>query len=266
MDSARYLDFLASDFTLLRAAATATGDGDRGGLSLPVPTCPGWTMADLVRHVGEVYLHKTLAMRLGDFPGEQDWPSGLEDEPPLELLDRTYAGLRHELTTRAPDAPAPSWYRPQPTVAFWMRRMAQETVIHRLDAELAAQAATGQAVSPVPADVAADGVDEVLIRFLGYGSTVWVDEFAALTGPRLETEGGDDTVLVETGGATWTVRPRPDHVEVTTGTGGQVHAVVSGDPEPLLRWLWGRGQEGARCTGDGAWADYLRRLLVATTQ
>jgi hypothetical protein len=264
MDSARYLESLAADFALLRAAAIADG---AGGLAAPVPTCPGWTMADLVRHVGEVYLHKTLAMRLGDFPGEQDWPTDLEARPPLELLDRTYADLTAELTSRDPDSPAPSWYRPEPTVAFWRRRMAQETLIHRLDAELAAQAAAGHPVSLVAGDLAADGVDEVLIRFLGYGSIAWPDQFAVLRGPRLETTDGDDTVVVEAGAATWTVRPRPDRVDVRTGTGGAVHAVVGGDPVPLLRWLWGRGgEEQVSVSGDPAWADYLRRLLVATTQ
>jgi Mycothiol maleylpyruvate isomerase N-terminal domain/MDMPI C-terminal domain len=262
MDSSRYLESLAADFALLRAAVLAAG------LDAPVPTCPGWTVAGLIRHVGEVYLHKTLAMRLGDFPGEQDWPTDLEALPPLDLLDRTYADLVTELTTRDPDSPAPSWYRPEPTVRFWLRRMAQETVIHRLDAELAAQAATGWAVSPVPDDIAADGVDEVLVRFLGYGSTTWPDEFAALQGPRLERADGDDTVVVQADEATtWTVRPQPDHVDVRAGTGGDVHAVVGGDPAPLLCWLWGRGgEEQVSVSGDPAWADYLRRLLVATTQ
>jgi hypothetical protein len=267
MDSSRYLESLASDFTLLRAAATADGTEGAEGLAVPVPTCPGWTMADLIRHVGEVYLHKTLAMRLGDFPGEQDWPAEVEALPPLALLDRAYADLAAELGRRDPESPAPSWYQPEPTVAFWMRRMAQETLIHRLDAELAAQVATGRAVSPVPDDIAADGVDEVLIRFLGYGSTAWPDEFAALQGPRLESMDGDDTVVVETDGASWTVRPRPEHVDVHTGTSGDVHAVVGADPAPLLRWLWGRGgEEKVSVSGDPAWADYLRRLLVATTQ
>jgi hypothetical protein len=152
-------------------------------------------------------------------------------------------------------------------VGFWRRRMAQETVIHRLDAELAAQTATGRAVSPVPDDIAADGVDEVLVRFLGYGSTAWPDEFAALQGPRLERADRDDTVLVELAGASWTVRPRPDHVDVQAGAGGDVHAVVAGEPVPLLLWLWGRGgEEKISVSGDPAWADYLRRLLVATTQ
>ena len=264
MDSARYLESLAADFALLRAAAIADG---AGGLTAPVPTCPGWTMADLVRHVGEVYLHKTLALRLGDFPGEQEWPADLEARPPLELLDRTYSELTAELTSRDPDWPAPSWYRPEPTVAFWMRRMAQETLIHRLDAELAAQAASGHPVSPVAGDLAADGVDEVLIRFLGYGSTVWPEQFALLRGPQLETAGGDGTMLVESGAVTWTVRPRPDRVEVTPGEGGDVQVVVGGEPVPLLLWLWGRGgEEGVWWHGDRAWADYLRRLLVATTQ
>ncbi len=265
MDSSRYLESLAADFALLCAAATAAGPE---GLSAPVPTCPGWTVADLIRHTGEVYLHKTLAMRLGDFPGEQDWPAEVEALPPLDLLDRAYADLVAELTTRDPDSPAPSWYKPELTVGFWRRRMAQETVIHRLDAELAAQAATGRAVSPVPDDIAADGVDEVLIRFLGYGSTAWPDEFAALQGPRLETAGGDDTVVVQLDEATtWTVRPQPGRVDVRSGTGGEVHAVVAGPPVPLLLWLWGRGgEEQVTVSGDRAWAGYLRRLLVATTQ
>jgi uncharacterized protein (TIGR03083 family) len=262
MDSSRYLEALAADYTLLRAAATA------GGLDAAVPTCPGWTVTDLVRHLAQVYLHKTLAMQLAEFPAERDWPpASLADEQPLDLLDRTYADLVVELTTRDPDSPAPTWYRPEPTVGFWRRRMAQETVIHRLDAELAAQAATGRAVSPVPDDIAADGVDEVLVRFLGYGSTAWPDQFAAVVGPRLERADGDDTVLVETDGASWTVRPRPDHVDVRAGTGGDVHARVAGAPVPLLLWLWGRGGEDeVSRSGDPAWADYLRRLLVATTQ
>ena len=44
--------------------------------------------------------------------------------------------------------------------------MAQETVIHRVDAELAA----GEPIAPIPDDLAVDGIDEVLERFLAYGS------------------------------------------------------------------------------------------------
>ena len=49
---------------------------------------------------------------------------------------------------------------------FWIRRMAQETVIHRVDAELA----LGEPFAPIPDDLALDGIDEVLERFLAFGT------------------------------------------------------------------------------------------------
>jgi hypothetical protein len=39
MDSSRYLESLAAEFALLRAAVTAAGPE---GLAAPVPTCPSW--------------------------------------------------------------------------------------------------------------------------------------------------------------------------------------------------------------------------------
>src|SRR6202042_448352 len=54
--------------------------------------------------------------------------------------------------------PAPS------PLAFWARRQAHETAIHRVDAELA-----GGEPGGVPAGLAADGVDELLLAFFGRG-------------------------------------------------------------------------------------------------
>ena len=88
-------------------------------------------MADLLRHVGEVYLDKVECMRLGRDP--ESWPPpGLQDEPPLQLLDRSYADLTGEFAARRPQDHAFTWYGPDQSVAFWIRRMAQETVIHRV--------------------------------------------------------------------------------------------------------------------------------------
>src|SRR5690348_15295407 len=131
MENSRYLACLAADFQRLKDVAT-------GRAEATVPSCPGWTMDDLVRHVGQVYLHKVGAMRDGVEP--QEWPpKGTESEEPLRVLERGYAALLHEFDTRKPEDPAGSWYAPDHTVGFWIRRMAQETVIHRIDAELAAQ-------------------------------------------------------------------------------------------------------------------------------
>ena len=76
MDSARLLESLAADFARLRAVATTTD------LTIAVPSCPGWVLADLVGHVGTVYLHKVECLRHGSHP--EPWPPpGLADEEPV---------------------------------------------------------------------------------------------------------------------------------------------------------------------------------------
>ncbi|MEV4286740.1 maleylpyruvate isomerase N-terminal domain-containing protein [Nonomuraea bangladeshensis] len=85
----------------------------------------------------------------------------------MHRLDRSYAGLRAEFAAREPGEATLTWYDPDQTVGFWIRRMALETVVHRIDAELAA----GTPVTPVPDDLAADGVDEILTVMLAYETT-----------------------------------------------------------------------------------------------
>ena len=126
-------------------------------------------------------------------------------------------------------------------------------------------------MTPVPADLAVDGVDEVLTRMLAYGSVAWPEEFAELEGEHLAGEGGQDTITVAAGRAAWTVRPSPRQVVVEDGAAGQPsdhpRATVEGAPDLLLRWLWGRaGDDAVRLTGDPAWAAYLRRMLAAVTR
>lgn len=255
MEMSRYLDCLAQDYALLRSAAVSAGP------EAPVPSAPGWTVADLTAHVGEVYLHKVTVMR------EQKWPDPWPPAEhagtrPLALLDDGYQELTAEFAVRSPDEPSPTWYGPEQTVAFWVRRMAQETVVHRMDAQLAAAIP----VTPAPDDLAVDGVDEVLTRFLGYGSVEWPGEYAGLKGDHLATADGTDTIVVTTGGRSWTVRPTPSSVTVTDGRADGARAEVTASPDAMLRWLWGRaGDDAVTVTGDPAWAAYLRRLLAATT-
>ncbi len=138
--------------------------------------------------------------------------------------------------------------------------MAQETVIHRIDAELAA----GLPVTPVPDDLAANGVDEVLKRMLAYGSVTWPEDFAEMEGGHLS---GPGEITVAAGQAAWTVRPTPQAVEVADGTSDDPLAVVDGPAGSVLRWTWGRaGDDAVRISGDAAWADYLRRLLAVATR
>jgi uncharacterized protein (TIGR03083 family) len=262
MDASRYLDCLAADYGDLRDAVATVEP------AVTVPSCPGWTVADLVVHVSQVYLHKAVLMRTGEEP--QPWPPpglapsrGQADAPPLALLGRSYGELRAEFRAREPSAAAPTWFGPDQTVAFWIRRMAQETVIHRIDAELAARLP----VTPVPGDLAVDGVDEVLTVMLAYLSQAWPDDFAELAGGHLAAEGGHDAITVTAGETAWTIRPSPRRVVVEDGAHRDPRLLLQGPPGAVLRWLWGRaGDDAVQLAGDPAWADYLRRMLAAVTR
>ena len=250
MEFSRLLDCLESDFTRLRSVVPADP-------AAAVPTCPGWTVADLTRHVGTVYLHKVVAMREGAEPG--DWPpKEIADEEPLALLDRAYATLRHEFATRKPADPAWTWYGPDQTVGFWIRRMAQETVIHRIDAELGA----GQPVAPIPDDLAVDGIDE-LLGFVTYGSVEWADYFA----PVVAGSPGR-TYTVRTDGAAWRIRSGPGLFAVEDGDAGEADATVNGAPAAVLRWVWNRenGPSDVTVEGPADAVDELKRCIATATQ
>jgi len=117
MEDARLLDTFAADYARLRDVAARD-------LAAAVPTCPGWTVADLVRHVAQVYLHKAETMRLGHWP--EPWPpAGLGDEESIALLVRSHDELIAQFAAHEPTDPALTWHPPEQTVRFWIRRMAR---------------------------------------------------------------------------------------------------------------------------------------------
>jgi uncharacterized protein (TIGR03083 family) len=251
MEPARFLECLAADEGRLREVAGRD-------LTRAVPTCPGWTVVDLVEHVAMVYLHKVESMRRGG-TDESSWPPDVSGEERLALLDKAYDSLVAEFAARdATDGPAGTWYEHDQTVGFWIRRMAHETVIHRVDGELAA----GQPVAAIPDDLALDGIDEVLVVFLSYQSRRWHDYFAE----RLPAAA--ETVLVRAGDRVWLVRSDGEGVSVepaspTTDT----QAIVSGTPQQVLLWLWRRtADDSVQRSGDETVVGRLRQLLETATQ
>lgn len=246
MDPQRYLDCLASDFARLRGVAVSSPDAE-------VPTCLPWTMSDLVRHVAQVYLHKAATM---EHDARQPQPD-LSAEDPMAALDQGYEKLLAQFGRRQPSETTSTWFPPDQTVGFWIRRMAQETVIHRIDAELAA----GVESDPIPTDLAVDGIDEVLDRFLAFASHHFREDFAgaldSLTGQR---------VLVETTDAAWQINLDAEVITLTEPD-GSTDATVRADPETLLRWLWRRTDEDAvTTTGDPTAVAALYTVLKGATQ
>jgi uncharacterized protein (TIGR03083 family) len=245
MEHERYLEHLDT-------AAERLADVARPDLSRAVPTCPGWTVRDAVVHTGAVFWHKTMGMRLQRYRlNAGEWPTEpAEGEDPVAWFLDAHAALRAELVSRGPRAPSPTWWPPDQTVGFWYRRMAHEVVIHRVDVESAFDA-----VTPVDAEFAADGADEVLTIFL-------VDSDAK---PPERASG--QRVAVETDGQRWVVTLAADALDVRRDAEASVDATVTGTPSDVDLWLWGRGPlDRLSLDGDAGATDVLREWLVAATQ
>jgi uncharacterized protein (TIGR03083 family) len=154
----RLLDERSAAFSAVIAAAPS--------LDVRVPTCPDWTLADLVQHLGEGR-HRwaaTVAAGPADAPPDRSaWNTSAAPRDRAELLawlaeaTRRLSGVLREA---GPDRGCWTWWdtsqSPQTSGAV-ARHQLQEVAVHTYDAQLAVGAA-----QPLPAAVALDGVDEFL--------------------------------------------------------------------------------------------------------
>jgi len=250
LPTARLLESLDADFHRLHDLAA-----NPGSLTVKVPTCPEWTVADLVDHVATVYLHKVETMRLGAFP--KDWPPQRDPEPPAAYLLRAHSALAEEFAARSPEEQTMTWFEPDQSVGFWIRRMTYETLIHRVDGELA----VGVQPAPIPEDVAVDGVHEVLTTHLAYASEAWPEDFEGA----LPSAG--ETVLLQAGDTAWLIT-LADRVAITPAEPGvPADVTLVGDPAAVLLWVWRRADSGTLTEqGRGEVAAKLREFLRLTTQ
>jgi uncharacterized protein (TIGR03083 family) len=123
-----------------------------------VPGCPGWDVEALIRHLGDV--HRWAATIVRDHLKERlrtDFAGPADRYPLLAWSAEGHAQLVEVLAAGSPEDEAWTWAPAPNALAFWARRQAHETAIHRLDAEQAAGTVTS-----FPALAAADGVDEWL--------------------------------------------------------------------------------------------------------
>ncbi|MGC4944237.1 maleylpyruvate isomerase family mycothiol-dependent enzyme [Kribbella sp. DT2] len=221
LPAAFYLDCLRADSDRLAEVA-------RLGLTAAVPSCPGWTVDSVVRHTATVYLHKIEILRLGRLP--DPWPPDLTDREPLALYDEARAALLNALEKAGTSLETWTFSPSDRTSGFWYRRMALETVVHRVDAELA-----HAVVTPIDRDLALDGIDEVLTLMVG--GPWWAE--GDTTAPV------DATVRVTADGNSWTIKADATSAIVTRDTDAEVAAEIYGDPTDVLLWLWGRHDDSA---------------------
>ncbi|MEU2117691.1 maleylpyruvate isomerase family mycothiol-dependent enzyme [Streptomyces sp. NPDC016459] len=184
-----HIDVLETAGRRLAGAAAAAGP------DAEVPNCPGWRIRDVLRHTTMV--HRWAASYVAE--GHTTYHRGAV-EPTLDgdaLLAHCREGHEGLVATlrAAPETLECLMLFPAPSpLAFWTRRQAHETTVHRADAESALATGPG----PVDPTVAADGIDELLRGFRGR------DRSRVRTpGPRTMRVRTTDT------GDVWTVRLSP---------------------------------------------------------
>jgi uncharacterized protein (TIGR03083 family) len=143
---------------------------DGADLTCPVSTCPGWSIADLIIHLATVYRWARVIVTerperrptLGE-GARVSVPAG--DWPALRDAFLTAHGeLVDALRSAPPDMTCWTMWPAASARHYWVRRQAFETLVHGVDV---ARAVTGQAVDRprVDPDIAADGVDELVMGF-----------------------------------------------------------------------------------------------------
>jgi uncharacterized protein (TIGR03083 family) len=234
MEIAEHIDALRRQGESLADAA------ERAGLGAAVPPCAPWQVKDLLRHTG--YVHRWAARHVTECPDQIiDGPSeeeilrgGTDDASLLAWFRDGHAALVNTLATADPAVECPIFMAAPSPLAFWARRQAHETAIHRADADSACGA-----TSEYEADFAADGVDELV---MGFGRRRKYQPGSAVSGVRLRIATADT-------GDAWSVEAREGRLHPRRDADGAQEAgcTVSGPASGLYLYLWNRA--------DAGWAD-----------
>jgi uncharacterized protein (TIGR03083 family) len=167
-----------------RSAAFRAAVRSAPGLELQVPTCPEWTLPDLVQHLGEVHRFWAAAVNAGPAatPPPQSTAEGAgaaprEREALLAWSAASTRQLLDALRGAGPDRGCWTWWgasqSPQDSGAV-ARHQLQEVTVHTYDAQV-----TAGAPQPLPDQAALDGVDEFLSTCVA-GTDPWPHETAVV--------------------------------------------------------------------------------------
>ncbi|MCX5389305.1 maleylpyruvate isomerase family mycothiol-dependent enzyme [Streptomyces sp. NBC_00094] len=163
----------------------------------PVPTCPGWTLADLTRHLGTVHHWAEHLVRTGATTRvhARDLPL---DPPadPAAYPGWLAAGAETFVTTlSATDPDTPLWSPgPEPRAGYYPRHLLFEAVVHLADAEIALDGTA----RPIDAGTAAEGIEHHLATLL---YVPWTAERIA----HLDRDGELLRLTARDTGAVWTL-------------------------------------------------------------
>lgn len=255
MDYARHFRREVAEFEAAARAAV--------GKAPLVSSCPGWTMSDLVAHLGQVhrgvaYLVANRITQPPELPEEimsqpadrTGWPTddGPTDAPmPVSIVDWFAEGaetLAALFAQREPADPVWTWSAEQ-TVGFWARMQTIEAAVHRWDAE----GAVGEP-APIDAELAADTVVQTF-EVMAPARRAWSGAPEG-KGERFRFRRTD-------GDGDWTVLFDGNDVRITTGP---ADVEIAGTASDLALFLWQRvPADRLDVTGDATLPDRYFTLV-----
>jgi uncharacterized protein (TIGR03083 family) len=250
IDHGRMLDVIGIEGELM--LGTAAGALPRAAHA-EVPGCPGFTLSEVLRHVGSV--HRVVRSWVRDGRQPEHWQRSPDDGDLVGFVRSGLGELLTELSRHDPADPTDTWWPEDRTHGFWRRRMAHETTVHRVDV----QAAAGGPVDPIDQEVALDGIDELLF--------VW---FAHRLGELKMSSPQQGAVALAAGERFWMAifeRGRSIARRVDEADARSADAMISGNPTEVYLWSWGRlPDQSIRISGDHDAAAQLWTLLRPATQ
>ncbi|MEV6300832.1 maleylpyruvate isomerase family mycothiol-dependent enzyme [Actinoplanes sp. NPDC051861] len=228
----------------LREAAGREAADLRAG----VPGCPGWSLRDLVRHLGGVHRFWAAAVTAAD---DSAPPAGVDRELRGDLLEwsaESTALLLAALGAAGPDSPCWTWWESSGapmTAGAVARHQVQEAAVHAFDA----QESAGKP-EPIPAAIAVDGVGEFLTVGLGVRGA-WPHRPARVAFQAIE-------------GPSWTLDLSPAGAHADPAPSGDPVTRIQGTASDLVLVLYRRiALADVRVDGDRVVAEQLREWSVA---
>lgn len=219
---------------LQAAVAALQREAADAGLDALVPTCPRWSVRDLVAHVGMVHRWARANLR-GEACDPSLWNAeGHQVADPVDWLGQGADDLVATLATTADDVRATVFLRDAPAPRlFWARRQCHESTVHAVDA-LAARLGrppSAQDVGWLDEAVALDGIDELLTGFVTRGRSRFAGAGPLRFAVRPDGHDRSWTVEVCEDGAVSTVRDGPGSESLET---------LAGPAPALYLALWNR--------------------------
>ncbi|WP_156690570.1 maleylpyruvate isomerase family mycothiol-dependent enzyme [Mycobacterium sp. Marseille-P9652] len=200
------MDYAAAFLEENRAFADLFVDVDD---STSVPTCPGWTLKQLFRHVGrgERWAAQIVRDKLDQPLDPRSVEGGKPPPDPADAISWLRGGAQRlvdavELT--GAETPVWTFLGPRPA-GWWLRRWVHETAVHRADAAIALGAPF--TLDPeLAADAITEWLERVAVQAGADGAPLPLEEGQTLhlhaTDPDLG-EAGEWTARVEDGKITW---------------------------------------------------------------